>query len=158
MNRSRAYRIIRSGRVFLCVDPEEFADSGDPADLPSRPVTGLAQDARGYLWLGCEDGPSLFDGLIDWAPADLASLHGYSHHRFQFTDPQTLWIGAPVQQRRLEGVDFGCRTSVVYAPPDPPDDPRPSLSCLWELALAGRGHKFHESVAARIPALRCRLG
>jgi len=40
----------------------------------------------------------------------------------------------PAQLRPLLGIEFGCRTSVVYAPPDPPDDPRPSLSCLWELA------------------------
>jgi len=37
----------------------------------------------------------------------------------------------PRQLRPVWGVEFGCRTSVVYLPPDPPADPRPSLSCLW---------------------------
>ena len=46
------------------------------------------------------------------------------------------------QQRPLLGIEFGCRTSVVYAPPDPPLDPRPSLSCLWELSRSGRQQHF----------------
>ena len=42
---------------------------------------------------------------------------------------------------RVWGVEFGCRTSVIYVPPDPPQEPRPSLSCLWELSRPGRGEK-----------------
>ncbi|MBN1911337.1 MAG: DUF4159 domain-containing protein [Pirellulales bacterium] len=42
------------------------------------------------------------------------------------------------QVRTLLGVEFGCRTSVIYAPPDPSDNSRPSLSCLWELARGRR--------------------
>lgn len=77
------------------MDPEEFADSPDPADLPPWPVTGLAQDARGCLWIGCEHGPMLFDGSFGWEPPGLASLRGCSHHRFCFTARRTVWIGAP---------------------------------------------------------------
>ncbi len=38
------------------------------------------------------------------------------------------------QQRTLLGIDYGCRTSVVYAPPRTASDPPNSLSCYWELA------------------------
>ena len=41
------------------------------------------------------------------------------------------------QLRPLWGIEFGCRTSVVYVPPDPPQNPRPALSCLWELSRPG---------------------
>jgi len=58
----------------------------------------------------------------------------------------------PAQWRPLLGVDFGCRTSVVYSPPDPPDAPRPSLSCLWELSRTGRGEKYSPAVQAQIDA------
>ena len=53
--------------------------------------------------------------------------------------------------RRLEGIDFGCRTSVVYAPQDPPNAPRPSLSCLWDLHGTGRqANDYAVSVRAKI--------
>ena len=55
--------------------------------------------------------------------------------------------------RPLWGVEFGCRTSVVYCPPDASDgDPRPSLSCLWELSRSGRDEPFSPSVQGRIDA------
>ncbi len=58
----------------------------------------------------------------------------------------------PSQMRPLLGVEFGCRTSVVYAPPDPKADPRPALSCLWELSRPGRGEKYGRPVQAQIDA------
>ena len=60
----------------------------------------------------------------------------------------------PEQLRPLLGIDFGCRTCVVYAPPDPPQDPRPSLSCLWELSRSGRQQHFTRKVQAQIDAAR----
>ena len=48
-NNFTAYRIIRSGRVHLCVDLLEVANSRDIYDLPTRPITALAEDQRGYL-------------------------------------------------------------------------------------------------------------
>ncbi len=56
------------------------------------------------------------------------------------------------QLRPIWGVEFGCRTSVVYAPLDPPQNPRPSLSCLWELSRPGRNEKYSSAVQARINA------
>ncbi len=43
----------------------------------------------------------------------------------------------PEQLRPMEGINFGCRTSVVYIPPhvdSATKTPKPSLSCLWEVA------------------------
>lgn len=41
----------------------------------------------------------------------------------------------PERQRPLLGIDYGCRTAVVYVPPFLQDGKAlPSLSCLWELA------------------------
>jgi hypothetical protein len=78
-------------------------------------------------------------------------------YRLHLLEPEhPIWRAeAPVpphQMRPLEGIDFGCRTSVVYARPDPPDQPRPSLSCLWELSRAGRQQKFSEAVQRQIDA------
>ena len=54
-------------------------------------------------------------------------------------------------QRTLLGIDYGCRTSVVYCPPPKPGDPPGGLSCLWELS-SGRDQRFRPSVAAQIAA------
>ena len=54
---------------------------------------------------------------------------------------------APEQVRPLLGIEFGCRTSVIYAPADPP---RPSLSCLWEVSRSGRQQKFSQRVQDQI--------
>ena len=58
----------------------------------------------------------------------------------------------PDQVRPLLGMEYGCRTSVVYAPLDPAEKPRPSLSCLWELSKSGRGEKYPDAVQAQIDA------
>jgi hypothetical protein len=55
----------------------------------------------------------------------------------------------PEIQRPLWGIEFGCRTSVIYVPPKAG---RPSLSCLWELARSGRNRHFPPSVQNQIQA------
>ncbi len=57
----------------------------------------------------------------------------------------------PEQVRLLLGIDYGCRTSVVYAPCDPPDDPKPSLACLWELSRGGQRASYQSGRAGEDP-------
>ncbi|MFW6124771.1 MAG: DUF4159 domain-containing protein, partial [Pirellulales bacterium] len=75
-------------------------------------------------------------------------------YRLKLLDPShPVWHAEEKvrRPRRLEGIDFGCRTSVVYAPFDPPEAPRPSLSCLWELHGTGRRTvPYAAAVEARI--------
>ena len=50
-------------------------------------------------------------------------------------------IVPPELHRPLLGVDYGCRTCLIYAPPTDEQDPNagmPSLSCLWELGGPSR--------------------
>ncbi len=54
--------------------------------------------------------------------------------------------------RPLLGIEFGCRTSVVYCPVDAQDGVQPSLSCLWELSRAGRDLEYSETVQSKIRA------
>lgn len=53
--------------------------------------------------------------------------------------------------RPLWGIEFGCRTSVVYVPPDP-EGLRPSLSCLWELSRSERDRDYSDAVKAQTRA------
>lgn len=56
--------------------------------------------------------------------------------------------------RPLLGIEFGCRTSVIYAPSAPGKDgrPLPSLSCLWELYRVGRGVTLAPQVQEEVNA------
>ena len=58
----------------------------------------------------------------------------------------------PAEQRPLLGVEYGCRTSVIYAPLHPEADPRPALSCLWELSRTGREQHRSKTVETQIQA------
>jgi len=58
----------------------------------------------------------------------------------------------PELVRPIWGIDFGCRTSVVYLPPDSSGHLRPSLSCLWELSGAGRQKDFSQRVREHVQA------
>jgi hypothetical protein len=51
----------------------------------------------------------------------------------------------------LLGIDYGCRTSVIYCPPPGPNDPSNGLSCYWELS-SWRARKYRPAVAAQIDA------
>src|SRR5208282_501756 len=56
----------------------------------------------------------------------------------------------PDQTHLLLGIDYGCRTSVVYAPCNPPGDPKPSLACLWELSRGGQRSSYSHAVQEKI--------
>ncbi len=59
----------------------------------------------------------------------------------------------PGHLHALLGIDFGCRTSVVYCPPPAATGKvQPSLSCLWELSRAGREAKYSPAVQGEIKA------
>ncbi|RMF96854.1 MAG: DUF4159 domain-containing protein, partial [Planctomycetota bacterium] len=61
------------------------------------------------------------------------------------------WAEEPIPPKYLRpmlGIEFGCRTSVVYLPND---SGRPALSCLWELAGVGR-ENYTSEVQAQIDA------
>jgi hypothetical protein len=57
---------------------------------------------------------------------------------------------APDQVRLLLGIDYGCRTSVVYAPVNPAVNPRPALACLWELSRGGQRDSYSQVVKDQI--------
>jgi hypothetical protein len=111
-------------------------------------------DRGGFIFAEAYCGDSGFDKGF----RELMSLvFPEPEYRLRMLEPEhPIWhaeeIISPEQLRPLLGIEFGCRTSVVYAPQDPKDNPRPSLSCLWELARSGRGQTFKPAVQAQIDA------
>ncbi len=145
--------LLQAPVLFLC---------GSTSPLPYDAATRdeVVQKLRDYL----DRGGFLFaeaycgDTGFDKGFRDLMSrVFPEPEYRLRLLEPEhPIWhaeeIISPEQLRPLLGIDFGCRTSVVYAPQDPPDNPRPSLSCLWELARSGRGQPIKPPVQAQIDA------
>lgn len=130
-----------------------------PRNLDERKK--LAEKLRGYLDRGgflfaegyCKGGPQ-FDKGFRQLMKQVFPEPEYALRLLDVDHP--IWSAdqrvAPSLVRPIYGIDFGCRTSVVYFPPDPPGKPRPSLSCLWELSRPGRDVRYDESIEVRIDA------
>ena len=58
----------------------------------------------------------------------------------------------PDHTRLLLGIEYGCRTSVVYCPQDTSDKLLPPLSAVWEVSRPGRDEKYSKEVQAQIKA------
>jgi hypothetical protein len=148
--------LLQAPVLYLC---------GDQSPLPEDPQQQrhLAQKLRDYLdrggFLFAEGycgGDGFHRGFRELMARVFANEPEYRLRLLDSAHP--IWHAeekvATEQLRPLLGIEFGCRTSVVYAPPDPPRDPRPSLSCLWELSRSGRQQQFTPAVQAQIDAAR----
>jgi hypothetical protein len=145
--------LVQTPVAYLC---------GSESPLPDDPAQRkrLAQklrdylDGGGFLLAEADCGSRGFD---DGFRALIGEMFPEPEYKLRLLEPEhPIWYAEekvdPRQLRPLWGVEFGCRTSVVYVPPDPPSDPRPSLSCLWELARPGRGAKYSPVVQKQIDA------
>ena len=134
-------------------------DESSIADWPTERKT-LAQKLRDYLDRGgfllaeANCGSTGFDKAFRELMKAAFPEPEYQLHLLEPEHP--IWYAEekvdPQYLRPLLGIEFGCRTSVVYAPPAPLPDPKPSLSCLWELARPGRGEKYSPAVQGEIGA------
>jgi hypothetical protein len=145
--------LLQAPVLYLC---------GSASPLPDDPLRRqeIANKLRDYL----DRGGFLFaeaycgDSGFDRGFRELVALiFPEKEYRLQFLEAEhPIWhyeVSVPPDKvRPLYGVEYGCRTSVIYAPLDPVEKPRPSLSCLWELSKSGRGEKYPDAVQAQIDA------
>jgi hypothetical protein len=145
--------LLQAPVLFLCGSTSPL--DNDPA--VRQEIAGKLRDyldRGGFLFAEAYCGQSGFDkGFREL----MAQVFPEPEYRLRLLEPEhPIWhaeeIIPPEQLRPLWGIEFGCRTSVVYAPLDPPDNPRPSLSCLWELARSGREQNFSPAVRTQIDA------
>jgi hypothetical protein len=147
--------LVQSPVLYLC---------GSESPLPDDPKAQeeLARNLRGYLDRG---GFLLAEGYCGGAAFDdgfrklMAKVFPEPEYRLQKLDPgHPIWRAEePIAPESLQylppllGIEFGCRTSVVYAP-DAGEAQRHSLSCLWELSRPGRETRYAPSVQKQIDA------
>ena len=142
--------LIQTPVLYLC---------GSHSPLPDEPAERkeLAQKLRdyldrgGFLLAGADCGSLGFDRGFRVLMREVFPEPEYKLRLLDSEHP--IWYAEekidPRQLRPLWGIEFGCRTSVVYAPPE---ESRPSLSCLWELSRPGRGVKYSEAVQDQVDA------
>lgn len=145
--------LLQTPVLYLCGNKTPL-----PSDANHR--KSLAQKLRDYLDRGgflmaeADCGSIGFDaGFRDL----MKEVFPEPEYKLQLLEAEhPIWYAEekvdPRQLRPIWGVEFGCRTSVVYVPPDPPQAARPSLSCLWELSRPGRETKYSRVVQAQIDA------
>jgi hypothetical protein len=145
--------LLQSPVLFYC---------GGNSPLPDSPEaqTALARKLRDYL----DRGGFLFaEGYCSGQTFDrgfrklMELVFPEREYRLRLLPPEhSIWRAEetvdPAYLRPLLGIEFGCRTSVVYCPADTSDRAWPSLSCLWELSRRGRGLKYADSVEGHIQA------
>ena len=142
--------LIQTPVLYLC---------GSHSPLPDEPAERkeLAQKLRdyldrgGFLMAGADCGSVGFDRGFRDLMREVFPEPEYKLRLLESEHP--IWYAEekidPRQLRPLWGIEFGCRTSVVYAPPE---ESRASLSCLWELSRPGRGVKYSAAVQAQVDA------
>ncbi len=142
--------LVQSPVLYLC-----GANSPLPADAADQEE--LAKKLRGYLDRG---GFLLAEGHCPGTDFDggfrklMERVFPEKEYRLRLLDPEhPIWRAEepvpPDQIRPLLGIEFGCRTSVVYCPPD---KGRAPLSCLWELSRPGRDKEFPQVVKKQVDA------
>jgi Domain of unknown function (DUF4159) len=148
--------LLQTPVLYLC-------GSQDPVPEGPAKRKELAQKLRDYLdrggflfaeaYCGGERGEEFDKGFREL----MQEAFPEPEYKLRLLEPEhPIWYAEekidPSQLRPLWGIEFGCRTSVVYVSPDPPQNPRPALSCLWELSRPGRNQKYSRPVQAQIDA------
>lgn len=103
-------------------------------------------DRGGFLFASANCGGAAFDRGFRQL---MEELFPEPEYRLRLLPPShPVWYAEqqvdPDHLRPLWGIDYGCRTAVVYCPED--------LSCFWELSRAGRDVNYPESVQRSIAA------
>jgi len=106
--------------------------------VPPNEVPALARKLREYLDQGgfimaeAQPGGQTFDNAFRALMQRVFPEPGYELTLLERSHP--IWSAEipidPEHLRPIEGIHYGCRTSVVYIPPV---EGKPSLSCLWEV-------------------------
>lgn len=137
-----------------------MSGSLDPRPSEQEALQKLADKLRAYLERG---------GFV-WAEANCTGqpfdqgfralverIFPEPEYRLRLLPPEhPVWRAEesvdPKYHRPILGVEFGCRTSLIYFPPYPPESPGPSLSCLWELSQPNRPSQFPPAIQDQIQA------
>jgi prenyltransferase beta subunit len=145
--------LMQSPVLYFCGDDNPMPGSEAGVEDVAKKLRGYI-DRGGFLFAEAYCAGQEFDRGFRQL---ITRIFPEPEYRLRLLPPEhSIWrteeMVDPEYMRPIYGIDFGCRTSVVYCPPAKPGVLRPSLSCLWELSRAGRDMKYAESVAEHVQA------
>ena len=145
--------LLQSPVLYFCGGDNPLPGSEAGIEDVARKLRGYV-DRSGFLFVEAYSAGYEFDRGFRKL---LERVFPEPEYRLQLLPPEhPIWRTEekvnPDYTRPIYGIDFGCRTSVVYCPPAEQGQFRPSLSCLWELSRAGRDMKYPQRVADQIQA------
>jgi hypothetical protein len=147
--------ITKASVEDLQQSPVLFINGSEVPDIDEKQGQNLREyvDRGGFIFAEacCENSQGFDDGF-----KALMKKVFPPEYKLKLLPPEhPVWraeeIVPPDKQRTLLGLDYGCRTSVIYCPPPGPNDPPNGLSCYWELS-SWRDKKYRAPVAAQIVA------
>ncbi len=145
--------LTQSPVLYYCGKNSPLPDDPNQQDELARKLRDYL-DRGGFLFAEAYCGGAGFD---DGFRKLMKKVFPEEEYKLQVLPPEhPIWRAEEVvpaeRQRVLEGVEFGCRTSVAYCPPDKSDRVRAPLSALWELSRPGRDVKYSAAVQEEIKA------
>lgn len=144
--------LTQSPVLYYCGANSPLPEDADAQEKLARKLRDYL-DRGGFLFAEAYCGGAAFDQGFRKL---MERVFSEPEYRLQILPPEhPIWraeeLVDPAQLRPLLGIEFGCRTSVVYAPPPAAKaSVQPPLSCLWELSRAGREAKYSQSVQDQV--------
>lgn len=145
--------LMQSPVLYFCGSKSPLPGSDAGQDDVAKKLRGYL-DRGGFLFAEAYCAGEEFDRGFRQL---IARVFPEEEYRLRLLPPEhPIWRAEervdPDYLRPIYGIDFGCRTSVVYCPPAEPGKLQPSLSCLWELSRAGRENEYPKPVADQVQA------
>lgn len=145
--------LLQSPVLYFCGGNSPLPDDPDAQARLARKLRDYL-DRGGFLFAEAYSSGKTFDQGFRQL---IRQVFPEPEYRLQLLPPEhPIWraeeVIPPDDLRPLWGIEFGCRTSVLYCPQDASGRVVPSLSCLWELARPGRDQKYPQAVQRQIDA------
>ena len=141
----------------LMQTPVLFISGKNRLDLSEQQAGDLREfiNRGGFIFAEACCDPS--DGFHKDFEALMQRVFPEPEYRLRELGPEhPVWLAeervAPEHLRPLWGIEYGCRTSVIYVPAHPVNGAGPALTCLWELSKPGRDLKLPQKVQDQIAA------
>jgi len=145
--------LMQSPVLYYCGREDPLPAAPEAQDALAKKLRGYV-DRGGFLFAEAYSSGRGFDAGFRKL---MTKVFPEPEYRLQLLPPEhPIWRAEeridPAHVRPMMGIEFGCRTSVVYCPPDESGRVRPSLSCLWELSRPARGQQYTPTVQAAVDA------